>query len=215
VTARPRLLDLFSGAGGAAVGYHRAGFDVVGVDCVPQPRYPFPFVQADALEYLARHGREYDAIHASPPCQHYSACARMPGRSLQDYPDLVGLTLAALERSGMPWVLENVPGAPCHGIVLCGQMFGLAVYRHRKFDSNVLLLQPTHTQHRHRITKQRMGRWLTLEASRVITVAGHCYPLADGKRAMGIDWMQKDELSEAIPPAYTHYLGRQLRLILD
>src|SRR5262245_38235984 len=105
-----KLLDLFCGAGGAAMGYHRAGFEVVGVDHRPQPRYTFPFVRGDALEYALAHGREYDAIHASPPCQAYSALrARAPGRR---YPDLFVATRSALEAVGKPWVVENVPGAP-------------------------------------------------------------------------------------------------------
>lgn len=107
---RPRLLDLFCGAGGCSAGYDRAGFDVTGVDVVPQPRYPFAFHQGDALEYVAAHGHEYDAIHASPPCQSYT-----PLRALspdKEYPDLVAVTRAALEATGRPWVIENVPGAP-------------------------------------------------------------------------------------------------------
>ena len=109
MTAKPRLLDLFCGAGGAAMGYYRAGFDVVGVDIKPQPRYQFEFHQGDALEYCAAHGYEFDVIHASPPCQAYSVTRSIHGN---EYPDLVAVTRAALQATGKPWVIENVVGAP-------------------------------------------------------------------------------------------------------
>ncbi len=106
-----RLLDLFCGAGGAAVGYHNAGFDeIIGVDIKPQPRYPFEFVQADALEYLAEHGREFDAIHASPPCQGYSIMHNLPWLRGRDYPLLILPTIEMLEALGKPYVVENVMG---------------------------------------------------------------------------------------------------------
>lgn len=108
---KPRLLDLFCGAGGAAAGYYRAGFEVVGVDLAPQPRFPFPFVQADALAHLADHGREFDAIHASPPCQAYSICGALP-QCQRDYPRLLEPVRELLVASGRPWILENVVGAP-------------------------------------------------------------------------------------------------------
>jgi hypothetical protein len=133
VEARVRLLDLFSGAGGAAVGYARAGFEVVGVDIEPQPNYPFEFHQADALEFCREHGHEFDAIHASPPCQAYTPLRAVHGK---DYPDMLAATREALEATGLPWVIENVPGAPINsGIFLCGTMFDLRVYRHRWFET--------------------------------------------------------------------------------
>jgi DNA (cytosine-5)-methyltransferase 1 len=203
---RPRLLDLFCGAGGAAMGYHRAGFDVVGVDINPQPRYPFAFVQTDALEYVAAHGHEFDAIHASPPCQEYSALrALTPDKH---YPDLVAPTRDALERTGKPYVIENVMSAPLtHGITLCGGMFGLRTYRHRRFESSVLMFQPHHPRHVAKTsTKKRRSCW---EAGMHISVTGDIGSTIGGL-AMGIDWMTGNELSQAIPPAYTEYIGARL-----
>ncbi len=202
-----KLLDLFCGAGGAAMGYSRAGFDeIVGVDIKAQPRYPFTFVQGDALEYLAAHGTEFDAIHASPPCQRYSrASVCRPGLS-KDYPDLVGPTRKALEATGRPFVIENVPGAPLRRpIALCGTMFGLRLYRHRLFESNVILSKLPHG--RHLLKGSRAGHWKDGE---VISVAGNCAPIALAREAMGIDWMRREELAESIPPAFTEFIGRQL-----
>ena len=158
-----RLLDLYCGAGGAAVGYHRAGFDeIVGVDIAPQPRYPFEFVHADALEFLAEHGHDYDAIHASPPCQGYSIMHNLPWLRGRDYPLLILPTIEMLEALGKPYVVENVMGArhgsktlrkrglEAHGLKagwLCGAMFGLPFYRHRLFATNWLWLAPGHPKH--------------------------------------------------------------------
>ena len=131
-----KLLDLFCGAGGAAMGYHRAGFDdITGVDIKPMPRYPFKFIQGDALEYLAAHGAEYDVIHASPPCQAYSIMQHA-NHMRKDHPDLVDSVRDALKQTGKPWIIENVPGAPLiDPILLCGLSFGLRVIRHRLFES--------------------------------------------------------------------------------
>jgi DNA (cytosine-5)-methyltransferase 1 len=208
---RPKLLDLFCGAGGAAMGYHTAGFDVVGVDLVPQPRYPFEFHRGDAPEFLAAHGREFDAIHASPPCQAYSKL-----RSLNldvKYPDLVAPVRALLEESGRPWVIENVPGAPLgFSVMLCGAMFGLRVYRHRYFETSFWIWHPPHPKHVIRAgspgTKGGRGQRAHYEAGGFVTVVGnvgsYCGP------AMGIDWMSGKELSQAIPPAYTNLIGESL-----
>ncbi|MBM3457495.1 MAG: DNA cytosine methyltransferase, partial [Armatimonadetes bacterium] len=144
---RPVLLDLFCGQGGAAMGYHRAGFDVVGVDLEPQPRYPFRFIQADALEFLAEHGRGFEAIHASPPCQRYS---RATGNHRHEkHPDLVGVTRDLILGTGFPYIIENVPQAPLRSPVqLCGLMFpALRVIRHRDFESNLVLFAPAHPTH--------------------------------------------------------------------
>ena len=142
---RPRLLDLYSCAGGAAVGYHRAGFDVVGVDIAFQKNYPYEFHQGDALDYVAGHGHEFDAIHASPPCQAFTNAQRIQGR---DHPDHVAATRSALQLIGKPWIIENVPGAPLNNPVeLCGAMFGLTTYRHRLFESNIQLTTPPHPIH--------------------------------------------------------------------
>jgi DNA (cytosine-5)-methyltransferase 1 len=135
--SRPRLLDLFSGAGGCAMGYHRAGFDVVGVDNRTQPRFPFAFVQADALEYLAAHGQEYDAIHASPPCQAYSRATAWRGKR-SAHPDLIDATRTALLTTGRPYVIENVQEARFRlrePLMLCGSFFGLRIRRHRYFEA--------------------------------------------------------------------------------
>ena len=130
---KPLLLDLFSGAGGAAVEYHRAGFDVVGVDIEPQPDHPFRLHRHDALQFLKEYARSFDAVHASPPCQHYCRTNRGNNGNHLAYPDLVADTRRALDRTALPYVIENVPGAPpLHDpVTLCGEMFGLGVIRHR------------------------------------------------------------------------------------
>lgn len=203
----PRLLDLFCCQGGAAMGYYRAGFDVTGVDIAPQPRYPFTFIQADALEYVAAHGHEYDAIHASPPCQRYTR-AQHAAKNADAHPDLVGPVRELLKASGKPWVLENVVGAPMtNAAVLCGLSFGLQVRRHRLFETSFFLMTPPcqcqgqdyFVIFGHEIRDRRHG-----------LAAGRKNSVAAGRKAMGIDWMTRGGLSEAIPPAYTEYIGRHL-----
>jgi hypothetical protein len=193
VVTRPRLLDLFCGAGGAGMGYHRAGFDVFGIDLEPQPNYPFDFVQGDALDYLAAHPQEFDVIHASPPCQHYAHVTRWRGTAA-DHPDLVAVTRKALDQAGRPWVMENVLEAPIrHDIVLCGSMFGLSVRRHRAFETSwraFSLMRPC--------SHQRDDLAFMHKAERAY---------AD---ALGCIWMTAREGREAIPPAYTVYVGEQL-----
>ena len=203
--AASRLLDLFCGAGGAAMGYYRAGFtEIVGVDNRLMPRYPFAFVQADALEYLAEHGREFDVIHASPPCQGYSRTQRIHGR---EYPMVIEQLRAALRSIGQPYVIENVPGAPLiNPVLLCGTMFGLRVFRHRLFETVPFLLAPEHTTHHKPACI--VGRQPT--PGQYMTVAGHFANMAYAREAMGIDWMTRDELSQAIPPAYCEWIGRRL-----
>ena len=332
-----KLLDLFCGAGGAAMGYARAGFEeIVGVDMLPQPHYPFAFVQADALEYLAAHGEEFDAIHASPPCQGYSVMHNLPWLRGKEYPLLILPIVEMLEGLGKPYVVENVMGArhgakglkkrglEAHGLRagwLCGVMFGMPFYRHRLFAANWLWLAPEHPRHKDAIQR---GRNLGDQAARLVTIptrsgnfepywrekrrkdgrpkdakislsgiGGVKYregyervefsvpipdkdrrgikawpgrrgvpaglapaslarstqenpdgeaslhrnihvstpPLANGQsngaqasvvgvghakgwrlaaEAMGIDWMTRDELTQAIPPTYTEFVGRQL-----
>ena len=202
-----RLLDLFCGAGGAAMGYHRAGFEVVGVDIKPQPHYPFEFHQADALTYPLD---GFDAIHASPPCQAYSWAARR-----WDIPraDLVDATRDLLLVAGLPWVIENVPGAPLRGpAILCGRMFDLPLIRHRLFETDWQLWPlPGHPR--------CVG---LIKAGKAVTVAGHGGDNVRGnggraakRAAMGIDWMDDTELNEAIPPAYTEWIGVQLMAHLE
>lgn len=204
MTRRPKLLDLFSCAGGAAMGYHRAGFDVVGVDIDPQPRYPFEFHQADALKFLLEHHREFDAFHASPPCQAFTNAQRIQKNA---HPDFVAATRAAFELIGKPWVIENVPGAPLRSPrELCGGMFDLTTYRHRLFETNFAWMPPLHVPHFARTAK--MGRQPA--PGEFMHVVGNFSGVAAGRKAMGIDWMTRDELREAIPPAYTELIGRQL-----
>jgi DNA (cytosine-5)-methyltransferase 1 len=210
--SRPRLLDLFCGAGGCAMGYHRAGFDVTGVDVKPQPRFPFAFVQADALEYLMAHGREFDAVHASPPCQRYSqGTKRWVGRQAT-HPDLVGPVRDMLQSIGKPWVIENVVGAPLESpTLLCGTMFGLKVFRHRLFEASFLLLAPSHPRHDGSTGAHRGYSTLRSGRNGYVCVAGHNFIREQGAEAMGIDWMGSlKELAQAIPPAYTEFIGRQL-----
>ena len=249
-----RLLDLFCGAGGAAMGYNRAGFDeIVGVDIAAQSRYPFQFVQADALEFLAEHGHEFDAIHASPPCQGYSIMHNLPWLRGREYPLLLLPTLEMLEALGKPYVVENVMGArhgsktlekrclEAHGLKagwLCGTMFGLPFYRHRLFASNWLWLAPGHPRHEAVIQPGRMlkdranqvayresagrdsggltqpanslARWQGNGAQGNGVGIGHAKGWRLAAEAMGIDWMKRDELTQAIPPAFTEFIGRQL-----
>jgi hypothetical protein len=186
---RPRLLDLFSGAGGAAEGYHRAGFDVVGVDINPQPRYPFEHHQADALTFPFD---GFDAIHASPPCQHYANVTRWRGDAA-NHPDLLGPTLDRLTGQPAPFVIENVPEAIARpDLMLCGSMFGLKVRRHRAF-----IIRPPFFTLLHPCAHHRLLPFMH-----------------KGERAyadaMGCTWMNKTEAREAIPPAYTEFIGAQL-----
>jgi len=200
----PKLLDLFCCQGGAGMGYHRAGFEVTGVDLFPQPRYPFKFIQADAVEYLREHGREYDAIHASPPCQAHSNAQKIMGN---EHPEFIVPTRAILQEMGLPYVIENVPGAPLEDpFQLCGAMFGLGTYRHRLFETNFYVTAPDEPEHWARTTK--MGRKPV--DGEMMHVVGNFSGVAKSKRAMGIDWMSRDGLRESIPPAYTEYIGAYL-----
>ena len=215
---RPRLLDLFCGAGGAGMGYHRAGFDVTGVDVRPMPRYPFAFIQADALEYVTEHGHSFDAIHASPPCQAYTSLQALYQHV--ERADLLAPTRDALIEIGRPWVIENVIGAPIHsGVYLCGTMFdGLRVYRHRWFETPFLIFQPFHPRHTmpayaHRAPDGRSRKEIYMDGDSFASVTGHIGVYAGP--GMGIDWMNGAELSQAIPPAYTKWVGTHLLAALE
>ena len=209
-----KLLDLYCGAGGCSVGYKRAGFYVVGVDLHPQPRYPFEFVQGDALEYLRENWMRFDAIHASPPCQAHTAINHAKKGCIVS---LVDDTRAELERIGLPYVLENVPGAPMrNAIMLCGTMFGLDVIRHRLFDSNMLLHAPPQgCRHRGSVSD---GTYVSVHGGGQRST--HAIPYAEQRKrwedAMGIGWMgTRKELVNAIPPGYTEYIGHQLMALLE
>ncbi len=211
---KPTLLDLFCCAGGAGLGYARAGFDVVGVDIEPRPRYPFTFVQADAMSLDLSFLQKFDAIHASPPCQSYSDLAKR-NKNAEDWPRLIEPVRALLVASGKPYIIENVEGAPLiNPTVLCGTMFPeLRVIRHRLFETNFSVIVPTHHKHPkvHTFDKRKSHFGKTDEWKDFVQVTGggNC-TLAAARDAMGIDWMSKGEINEAIPPAYTEYIGRQL-----
>ena len=206
--SRPRLLDLFCGAGGAAMGYHRAGFDVTGVDNRPQPRYPFEFWRNDALDVLdniikAPLSHSFDAIHASPPCQDHT---RTPG-PVHGTGWLLGAIRDLLSSIGRPWVIENVPGAPMRAdYLLCGCMFGLAVRRERWFETSwrgfALSMSHDHRLPAHSVVGN--GTPSGVLARGIVQTAESC------RAAMGIEWMSRGELSQAVPPAYTEYIGHQL-----
>jgi DNA (cytosine-5)-methyltransferase 1 len=233
--SRPRLLDLFCGEGGAAMGYYRAGFDVFGVDLndnraltrhrprpKPLKRYPFPSIEADALAFLRAGGwRGFDAIHASPPCQKFSSITRINTRSTRDHPDLIGPTRELLDATGLPYVIENVVQAPLRptSILLCGSMFDppLDVQRHRLFEAN-WPLEPPWWPCRHLLWTprfraadyrgRRSGRLM-----KVVPVYGGTRYAGDRelrRAAMEIDWMTGEGLNEAIPPRYSEFVGRQL-----
>lgn len=203
---RPQLLDLFCGAGGAAMGYYRAGFDVVGVDIKKQSHYPFDFIQADALNPPVDL-EAFDAIHASPPCQAYTNQGRA-----YNHPRLIEAVRLMLVRAGLPFIIENVVGAPLiDPIILCGSMFDLGVRRHRKFESNTVLYGGQ-CSHRGREVRAYYGAW-GREAFRAKKPGNKDTLRGTLERAptdMGIDWMQWTELTQAIPPVYTEFIGRQL-----
>lgn len=208
----PRMLDLFCGAGGAAVGYHRAGFDVVGVDIAPQPNYPFEFHQGDALEYLAAHWDEYDVVHGSPPCQ--ASCNLTTGTNAgREYQQLIPATRAALAATGLPTILENVQGSDLRrDLTLCGEMFGLAVIRHRYFELGGWQgVAPAHKAHRGRVAGMRHGQWFTGPYFAVYGEGGGKGSVPEWQQAMGIDWTDdRHEIAEAVPPRYTEFIGAQL-----
>lgn len=217
-----RLLDLFCGAGGAAMGYHRAGFEVVGVDINPQPNYPFEFVQGDALDHVFRYGADFDVIHASPPCQGYlnltrqnEAMGRPAGHSR-----LIAETRQLLLAQDRPYVIENVADARAEMLApvrLCGTSFGLPLRRHRLFESSASLTAPP-CEHGRFAEPLYWTSWRPNGEHRLSTVV-QVYGNAGGREhwpaAMGIDWMTNAELVEAIPPAFTEYVGLQLHIALE
>jgi DNA (cytosine-5)-methyltransferase 1 len=209
---RPRILDLFCKAGGAAMGYHQAGFDVVGVDIEAQPNYPFEFVQADALTFPLE---GFDAVHASPPCQDYSTT-----RSLhrEVYPRLIGPVRERLLAAGVPFVIENVAGARSDmrsPVTLCGSSFGLGVRRHRLFEIHPALtvLAPPCAHYLQPEPVDVTGTGASRVGPRLDGKGGNSRKprnLAHAREVMGIPWMTRLELAEAIPPAFTYWIGTQL-----
>lgn len=207
------LLDLFCCQGGAAAGYHAAGFDIVGVDTEPQPRYPYLFIQGDALNPPVDLTR-FAAIHASPPCQRYSDLGRRNGNA-HLWPDLVEPTRQMLQQSRLHYVIENVEGAPLHNpATLCGTMFDeLRVIRHRLFETNFPITTPAHPPHplvfTHDKRKRHYGQ-LDQNISYVQVTGGGNATIANKRAAMGMPWADGHGCNEAIPPAYTEHIGRQL-----
>ena len=193
------------------MGYHRAGFEVVGVDIEPQPHYPFEFIQADALEFIAQHGHEFDVIHASPPCQAYST---LKGLCKKQYPVLIGAVRELIQRTRRPYIIENVMGAKPYleqPFFLCGSSFGLGVWRHRLFETKpFILLKPPCC---HKLFPRPLdvtGTGGPLKGKRKKPGGGISRKpknMAEAGSAMGIDWMTRSELSQAIPPAYTEWIG--------
>lgn len=228
-----KLLDLYCGAGGAAMGYHWAGFtEIVGVDLKPQPRYPFTFVRADAIDYCWQYGYQFDCIHASPPCQLFSSLSYvLTETQLARHENLIKPTRDAIKTTKKPYIIENVYGARdqlVNPIMLCGTQFGLKVYRHRLFECSPYVLSPSHAPHQDNspgagkglsskgfITVVGGGRGTSrhpgeLNPEGYVSVAGHMANTNYCRWAMGISWMSGRELSQAIPPAYTEFIGKQV-----
>ena len=218
----PTVADLFCGAGGAGMGLHRAGFEVVGFDIEPQPNYPFEFHQADALTVDLS---GFDAVWASPPCQAYSVMRHLPWLKAKDYPELIEATRDVI--GDKPYIIENVMGAPLQGGWLCGLMFGLKVFRHRRFETSWFWLAPGHPSHKGlyiRASRNLGGRARDMVVKRkgtlnsqgygnpigMVGVGVHNFHKETAAAAMGIDWMTRAELSQAVPPAYSEYIGREL-----
>lgn len=215
--AKLKALDLFCCAGGASMGLHRAGFQVTGVDIAPQPNYLFKFIQGDALEYVAKHGHEYDLITASPPCQDYT---QMSAFVKYDYPRLIAPVRELLIATGKPYIIENVEGARKEmrqPITLCGAMFpARRVYRHRLFESNLPLTPPYVCNGNHHDNTPPAGSGKSSKGYFSITGGGIRGVTQDERRrAMGIDWMTNDEMNESFPPDYTHWLGCQVMMHLN
>lgn len=216
---RPMILDLYCKAGGAAMGYYRSGFDVVGVDIDPQPRYPFEFIKADAIDLLRRMlyggflsdaGKwyfidDFAAIHASPPCQKFSTMTKRWKRETE-HPDLIDATRQLLIKTRLPYVIENVRSSGLNAVLmLCGSMFALPLRRHRYFEMTDPILLTLSC--RHDVTPVAVYGHSGGSSKRDGLVFGG---IETWKSAMQIDWMTGHELAEAIPPAYTEFIGKHL-----
>jgi DNA (cytosine-5)-methyltransferase 1 len=197
------MLDTYCCQGGASWGYYLAGFNVTGVDLHPQPHYPFEFHQGDAVQFILDHGAEFDLIGGSPPCQRYTRAQRI---MRNEHPDLIGPTREAARAVGRPYIFENVSGAPLlDPVVLCGAMFGLRTYRHRLFESNLPLGSRLHPRHLAPVAK--MGR--PVRDGEFMHIVGNFTGVALAREVMGMPWATRDGLREAVPPAYTQFLGEQ------
>lgn len=217
-----RILDLFCKAGGAAKGYSDAGFEVVGVDIVEQPNYPFEFVQMDAIEFLKTQDlSRFDAFHASPPCQKHSKCQQLSkarnGGQYGDHKDFIEQTRELLQQTGKPYIIENVEGAPLqNAISLYGSQFeNLYTQRRRLFESNIPLNLPEQKPKRHKTPTAGNGvgedGWISICGSGGVRGMNAKQIVLYWWFALGgIDWMTREELAEAIPPKYTEFLGKQL-----
>lgn len=205
---KPRILDLFCGAGGCGMGYFQAGFEVVGVDIDPQPHYPFEFHQADALTFSLE---GFDAIHASPPCQDYSKAMR---HLAAPKPRLLDPIRERLADAGVPYVIENVVGAPlpeqsdlfgAHGLMLCGTSFGLRVYRHRLFETSFPITGPSCSH-----TRPAMNPHNSASRELMYEEFGRLDPEGPWRAALGVGWMNRHEARESVPPAFTRHIGEHL-----
>jgi DNA (cytosine-5)-methyltransferase 1 len=201
-----KALDLYCCGGGASIGLHQAGFDVTGVDISHQKHYPFHFIQSDVLELSIDFLRQFDFIWASPPCQKYTMAGTQWRIEGKEYPDLIDPTRQMLIKSGRPYVIENVPGAPLKNpIMLCGAMFGLRTYRHRLFETNFPVVQPPHPEH---VAKNaKMGR--RPKEDEFLQIVGHFSGVQLAREIMGLPHLNQYELAQAIPPVYSKYLAEQ------
>ena len=203
-----KILDLFCGAGGASMGYHRAGFEVVGVDIRYQPAYPFRFHHADAMSFPLD---GFDIVHASPPCQAHTSLSSM--WNSRKHESLIEPIRTRLRASGIPYVIENVPGAPMiDPVLLCGTMFGLGagpydLRRHRLFECSFPVRQPVCVHVRGKAVIGIYGDHVRCRRRNGDLPMAIGKPLAD--TAMGIDWMNFKQLAQAIPPAYTEFIGNE------
>lgn len=209
---KPLHLDTYCCQGGASMGFHLAGFTVIGVDVDPQPRYPFAFVQADAVEFIRRYGHLFDSVSGSPPCQLYSKTHRI---RKNDHPDLIAPTREAMKATGRPFVIENVMDAEPElrgPVMLCGAMFGLETYRHRLFEmgGGFSFEPPAHPKHVAKTTK--MGR--PVPPGEFMHVVGNFTGVDKGRDVMQMPWATREGLREAIPPAYSKYIGERLMTVV-
>lgn len=211
MSGRPVALDLYCHAGGAARGYHAAGFDIVGVDIEPMPEYPYEFHQDDAVDFLRRHGHEFDLNHGSPPCYAYS---NLNAYNHKEYPRLIAATRDAMIEAGRPWVIENVEPAlseMINPVTLCGTMFGLLMYRHRLFETSFPLVAPAHPRHEWLCTR---NGYLPTPQRPFMSIHGGKHSRAWQRKAaetMETPWITTIQgVCQAIPPRYAQYVGEAM-----